>query len=228
MGIAAEGRARGRIVSRDVHHPVVGPALVEDRGALGERRFDRTQTGEVLVIDLQGLEAILGQVAILGYDGRDGCPNVPDAIPAHGKGSDRSNVVEEVREGLHVGQVLPRDHEDDVGEAPRGLRPDRRDPRVRRLAPEDGHLRHARERQVGDECPPAREQAIVFDPVNASPDVVRPPGELWCLQTAGSYFLFNKPSSCRAARLRPCNKRRKEMPVHGCRRGGTIVYLDTL
>lgn len=149
----------------EVEGPLVGEVravcLVEDRRVGGERLDRVDQRWQLVELDVDLVDTVLGGVPRLGDDGDDRLTDVPDLV--HGQRVLRDGGGPEVHARVHLGlAVLARDHRDDAGHLQRPRDVDRADVGVRHGAAQDGRVQHAGELQVGDVAATADQQARVL------------------------------------------------------------------
>jgi hypothetical protein len=149
--------------------PLLALLLVADhRRTLGEGLLGRGDRLERLVVDVDQLDGVLGDVRRLRDDGRDLLP-----LEAHlVRGENGLCIAGERR---HPGQVvlgeeLARDHGDDARESLGARGVDRRDARVGVRAAQELEVEHARQRQVVEVLAPPLQEAGVFEALDGVAD----------------------------------------------------------
>ena len=153
---------------------IVGLAFLvvaDDRRAVGERLLRRGDRRQDLVVDVDQLERVAGDVGALGDDRRDLL-----ALEAHLVGGEHGLRV--ARERRHPRQVvlrhqLARHDRDDAGQRRRAARVDRLDPGVRDRAPQELHVEHVGQRDVVDVVAAAAEEAAVLEPLHRVSEAAR-------------------------------------------------------
>ena len=167
-----EGAVGGLLVAR---FPVVDEVgvlpllVVADHGGVAlERPLRRRDGRQRLVLDVDQLQRVLGDVGGLGHDRRHLL-----ALEAHLVGGEHRLGV--AREGGHPGEVVLR-HQvagDDGDDTRQGLRPggvDRDDAGVCKGAAQELHVQHPRERDVVDVVALAADEALVLLALDRVPE----------------------------------------------------------
>ena len=154
---------------------IVGPVLVDDGGAVCERALGIADIGQRVVVDLDGLGRVCGDVGVTGDDRRQRL-----AVPLHL--ADRERPVLWVGGGqrrLHhrlrhrqylVLDVVAGDDRDDAYHRLGRAHVDALDRGMRVVAPLEHDVERARPRDIGQEPPLARDQAMVFLTVEVAAD----------------------------------------------------------
>ena len=165
VGVALDEGAREEHVAPDL--------LVEQRASLRRPRLGAGDDGQRLPADVDQLRRVLGRVAALGDDDGDGLARV-----AHLAGGERREVGRAV--ALHPrlrpdrararAQVVAPETRGDARRGPGAAEVEVVDPRVGMGAPEEGRVKHARQDEVRDEAPPAREEARVLHAAHGGAD----------------------------------------------------------
>ena len=156
------------------HRDVVGlGAGKEPRCARGERHRHRGARGEGIVDDVDALERVLGHVAVVGHDQRDGLAHVAD----HSAGDGGLQVPLRSRRGAHAvrdhrgpGHVGGGEHEPHAGQLEGALGVDRDQPGMRMARAQHGGVQHALHADVGHEAARARCEAVAPDAIVRVPD----------------------------------------------------------
>ena len=147
------------------HRRVVGPALVQARRR-GERRLGRRQSRQPIVFDRHRVERVRELVGALGHDDGDGLADVANEIPREHRLSPAAALLGADVRGRHVRRDLTQIRcvpgEDHAGQYPRRSGDDLREPGVGLGAPDDAQVERAVAREVVDEAPTARQEALIF------------------------------------------------------------------
>ena len=154
-----------------VHGDVGRPALGMEHGIAGrgDRGFGVDHGRQRLVLDLDQLERVLGDVAALGGDDRDRLADVAHAVQRDAALLDRR--VGEAGQGSGDLGDVGAGH--DQGHARQRLGPadiDRLDAGMGVRAAQRGRVQHVRQRDVVDVAALAGQQARVLDPLHALAD----------------------------------------------------------
>ena len=158
----------GRVADLPVVDGVAGLALLvvpDDRGVLGLRLLRVHDRRQRLVLDVDGLARVLGDVRVVGDDAGHLLTLEPHLVGGqHGLGV--------VGQGRHPGQVpgrhhLAGQHQVDPGDIPGLAGVDRLDPGVRQRAAQDLHVQHARQGDVIGVIALTADEAVVLDPLAA-------------------------------------------------------------
>ena len=178
------GRGEGRVrVARGVgERPahVVGPVVVELRRVGRERRVEVGHHGQRLVLDLDQLERVLGDVAAHRDHGRDGLTHPADAVGRKrmgpgdallGNGEPDHRLLARDRREVPAG-----DDVEDPGQLTGLADVDTPDACMRHGAAQHGGFDHLGHRHVVDVLPAAREQARILGASDTAPGVLRPHG----------------------------------------------------
>ena len=137
----------------------------DDRRAVGDRLPRVDDDRQRLVVDVDGLARVLGDVRVVGDDAGHLLALEPDLVGGqHG--------LSVVGQGRHPGQVpgrhhLPGEHQVHAGDVPRLAGVDGLDPRVRQRAAQDLHVQHAGQGDVVGVVALAADEAAVLDPLAA-------------------------------------------------------------
>ena len=143
--------------------------LVADHGrALGERLLRARDRLERLVVHVDELAGVLGDVGGLGDHRRD-------LLPLEAHLVRREHRLRVAGEGRHPGEVVLRhqlagDDRDDALDRLGARGVDRRDARVRQRAPEELEVEHPGERDVVEVVALAADEAGVLQPLDGVPD----------------------------------------------------------
>ncbi len=140
--------------------------LVHERAALLARLERIEHDGQWLVVDLDQVAGVLGDVAVLGDHGRDALAVVAHLLDRDHVLDDRPGAERGQRIGA-LGDVLARDHGDHAGQLLGGLGADREDLRVGVRAADDRRVRHAGQLDVVDVAALAAQEAGILDAVDA-------------------------------------------------------------
>ncbi len=164
-GVRLRERAVGAARVADL--PVVDDVVeLVDRRALGDRLLGVHDDRQRLVVDVDGLARVLGDVRVVGDDAGDLLALETHLVSGqHGLG-----VIGERR---HPGQVAGRhhlagEHQVHAGNLPRPAGVDRLDPRVRQRAAQDLHVQHPGQRDVVGVVAGAPDEAVVLNALAAS------------------------------------------------------------
>ena len=169
-----ESALRGLLITGlPVVAAVVGLSLflvADQRRVRSKRQLRVHDRGQRVVLDVDALERVLGDVGVGGDHRRDLL-----ALEAHLVG--REHGLRVARQRRHPGEVvgfevLAGDDGDDARDLLRGARVDPLDLRVRQRAAQQRHVEHARQVDVLDEVAVAPDQAVVLDPLAAVADSV--------------------------------------------------------
>ena len=139
--------------------------VADDRSALGHR-LERVHDGrQRLVLDVDRLAGVLGDVRVVRDDAGYLLTLEPDLVG-------RQHGLSVVRQRRHPGQVagghhLAGQHQVDAGDVPGLAGVDRRDPRVRERAAQDLHVQHAWQGDVVGVVALAADEPVVLDPLAA-------------------------------------------------------------
>ena len=157
-----------RVADLPVVDDVVGLVLlvVPDHGrAVGHRLHRVDDDRQRLVVDVDRLAGVLGDVRVVGDDAGHLLALEPYLVGGqHGLGV--------VGQGRHPGQVAGRhhlagQHQVHAGDVPGLAGVDRLDPRVRQRAAQDLHVQHAGQRDVVGVVALAPDEAVVLDALAA-------------------------------------------------------------
>jgi hypothetical protein len=168
VGLLERPVGAGRVADLPVKDDVALLARLvvpDDRRALGDRLLGVDDHRERLVVDLDGLARVLGDVRVVGDDAGHFLTLEPDLVRGqHGLG-----VVGQRR---HPGEVPGRHHlagEDqvDARDVPRLAGVDGLDPRVGQRAAQDLHVQHAGQGDVVGVVALAADEPVVLDPLAA-------------------------------------------------------------
>ncbi len=140
--------------------------LVHERRALLARRERVEHDGQLLVVDLDQVAGVLGDVAVLGDHGRDGLAVVAHLLDRDHVLDDRAGAERRQRRRV-LGDVLAGDDANDAGQRLGRRRVDRDDLRVRVRAAHDRRVRHAGQLDVVEVAALAAQEARVLDAVDA-------------------------------------------------------------
>ena len=137
----------------------------DDRGALGDRLLRVDDDRQRLVVDVDRLARVLGDVGVVGDDAGHLLALEPDLVG----GQHRLRVV---GQGRHPGQVpgrhhLAGQHQVHAGDVPGPAGVDRLDPGVRQRAAQDLHVQHAGQHDVVGVVALAADEAVVLDALAA-------------------------------------------------------------
>ncbi len=154
-----------------MHCYVGGPALRMEHGVAGcrDRGLGIDHRRQLLVVDLDQLERVLGDIAALGGDDRDRLADVAHAVERHAALLDRR--IGETGQGPGDLGDVGAGH--DQGHARQRLCPadiDRLDARVRVRAAQCCRVQHVRQHDVVDVAALAGQEARVLDPLHALAD----------------------------------------------------------
>ena len=157
-----------RVADLPVVDDVAGLALLvvaDDRRALGQRLPRVDDQRQRLVLDVDRLARVLGDVRVVRDDAGDLLALEPHLVG----GQHRLGVV---GQGGHPGQVAGRhhlagEHQVHAGDLPRPAGVDRLDPGVRQRAAQDLHVQHAGQHDVVGVVALAPDEAVVLDPLAA-------------------------------------------------------------
>ena len=154
---------------------VVGPALVDDGRSLSERALGIADIGERVVLHLDCLGRVLGDVGVAGDDGRHRL-----AMPLHladrerpvlWVGGGQRRLYDRLRHGQDlVLDVVAGDDRDDARHRLGCAHVDALDPRVRVIAALEHDVHRARLHDVGEEAAPPGGEPMIFLPVELSTD----------------------------------------------------------
>ena len=137
--------------------------------------FHRVErNGERLVFDLDEVAGILGDVAVLGDNGRDRLAVMAHLLSGDQVLDDRAGAERRQRR-RPLRHVLARHDRDHARERRRLARVDADDARVRVRAAQDRRVRHARQLDVVDVAPLPAQEPRVLDAVEALAEPA-PPG----------------------------------------------------
>ena len=160
------------------------PGQAVPRGAVVcQRRFRRERPlavddrSQLLVVDVDGLGAVLGRVPAFGEDDRNRLADEVDLVPRERELRDallqhRRRI--ELRQALvpvRRREICQRQHGAHAGKRPGRSRLDGLDARVCVRAPHEGGVQHSWQVDVVDEPRVAGEQALVFEPCDRGPEV---------------------------------------------------------
>ena len=138
--------------------------LVDQRGPVGESTLRVHHRGQRLVLDLDELQCVLGQVTAVRDDDRDALADVPHLVRGQAAPGVPGRVRTEVGHRIaQFGGLRAGDHRVHArcGLGPGGLDP--RDPGVRVRAAQHGRVQGARGDPVGDVAAPAQQELRVLD-----------------------------------------------------------------
>ena len=144
--------------------------VTDERRAIGQRLLRVHHRGERIVVHLDELQRVGGDVGALGDHRRDLLP-----LEAHLVGDeDRLRVT---RQRGHPGQVvrlesLTGDDRHHAGERLRPLAVDRVDPGVGEGAPQEDHVQHPGQRDVLYVVSRTADEAVVLDPLPGMADAL--------------------------------------------------------
>ena len=130
------------VAFQDRHRRVGLPRLVDQRRPRCERRGQVVHRRQQLVLRLDGARARLGGLRRRRHHGRDGLPEIPDAVAREHR------LVLHGRAVARVGNVCRGDDAAHPGEGPRAAGVHTDQPRVRLAAARDLAVEHARQREV--------------------------------------------------------------------------------
>ncbi len=137
----------------------------DDRRVLGGRRLRVDHDRQRLVLDVDRLAGVLGDIGVVGDHARDLLALEPHLVG----GQHRLGVV---GQRGHPGQVagrhhVPGEHQVHPGDVPRPAGVDPGDPRVRERAAQDLHVQHAGQVDVVGVVALAADEPAVLDPLTA-------------------------------------------------------------
>jgi hypothetical protein len=133
-------------------------------GAVGQGALRVGHRGQRLVLDLDELERVLGQVPAVRHDHRDALADVPHLVRGQAAPGVPGRVGAEVGHRVaQLGGLGPGDHRVHAGGRLRLGRLDPRDPGVRVRATQHGGVQGARRDPVGDVAAAAEQELPVLD-----------------------------------------------------------------
>ena len=154
---------------------VVGPALVDDGRSLSQRALGIADIGERVVLHLDCLGCVLGDVGVAGDNGRHRL-----AMPLHladrerpvlWVGGGQRRLYDRLRHGQDlVLDVAAGDDRDDARHRLGRAHVDALDPRVRVIAALEHDVHRTRLHDVGKEAAPPGGEPMIFLPVELSTD----------------------------------------------------------
>ncbi len=144
---------------------------MDQRSPLAQRPLHVRDRRQPLVLDLDQLSGVVGDVPVLRYHHRHRLPVVPDLLRSQ-RHSPRDVAARVRADGPRIPRHLLR--REDGHHSPHPLGPadvDRPDPRVGNPAPDEGRVQHAGNPQVVEERPCACHEPPVLNPRNGSAHV---------------------------------------------------------
>ena len=184
---------------------VVGPAVVQARGLVAHRLVDIGHRGQGRIRHVHALQRVLGHVAALGYDRRNGLTDVEDLV----RGEDWIRRLALPRRHVEHGQLLERRH---VGGGQDGQHAGhplgrgeiaRFDAGVGVRAAQHRHVDRAGQRKVGDVRALAAHESWIFLAAKRLADHDR---TSWRAYTSPRWFVSTRYRGCqprpRCGRLR--------------------------
>lgn len=145
---------------------VVGPVLEDPGGAFCEGVVQVGDRGKRLVVDIDQLQRVLGDVAVLGDDGSDALAHPTDGVVSEGwRGGDalvRNRTPDDGHGPRDSCEVSPGDHVVDARQRLGLGDVDAHDSRMGEGAAQNCPLRHALDRDVIDELGMPTEQSGIL------------------------------------------------------------------
>ena len=140
---------------------VVGEVVVHEGRVAVQRALRIHHGGEFFDLDLQGVQAVAGGVAVFRDDDGDGVADIADLVHGEGPVVRRGEGGEDGDQG-EVAQVFAGENRDDARDGEGGVRPDGANAAVGHVAALEGQVEHAGEFEVIDKDAAAAEEALVF------------------------------------------------------------------